>query len=566
MKFQPLVELKRKYNRWRYAGLRPGRAATRNVTAVWAIAAMGLFFGVWLRMYAGETDVTALLESTAVEWRDAVDHVTSSVPKAVGFVAGESSWEAAALQSTLPRPVGGDEGATTNPPWQSLLHLLFGLLLGYDPAGAEGALAAALPAAGPGSDPSLPSSGSPAGGPPSRSTASEPTPGLPQSFGNEADADGPSGPASASGAGPGTAGGLGNGSETGTDSGSDAALGSGTALGSDTASGSVIAADRATGVPAEGALPSTGPSPSDPGRVEGTPGEEESVPASASMTRRPGSGAETGSEPESGAGGRRPPTSEQETGGPPETPSERVADAAIRETRIPDPSRNDLSTPRLSPSGSCRVLIFHTHTSETYRTGEGADASDGHYLWNSTNSGILHVGRALANALEEKYAVPTCHATDIHDWPSHPRAYIESRHTVESYLQRYPQIDLVLDIHRDSPPELVTTVAGRSVARVAVVVGTHPTMHPRSATNVALAQHFARRLEVRYPGMFRRIIERPDARLNQDLHPRMLLLEIGSYDTHLDEAVAAAELLAEVVADLVVDIRLQRLAGVGPPR
>lgn len=216
---------------------------------------------------------------------------------------------------------------------------------------------------------------------------------------------------------------------------------------------------------------------------------------------------------------------------------------------------------------SCRVLIFHTHTSETYRSDTFAPGqADQYHLWNSTDSGIVQVGGAMKRALEEKFGIPTCHVTTIHDWPSHARAYVESRTTVEAFLRQNPQVELVLDVHRDAPSDLVTTVAGRTAAQVAIVVGTHPTMHPASATNVAIAGHIGRLIEQRYPGLFRRVIERPDARFNQDLHPRAIILEIGSYDTHLDAALETGDLLAAVLAETVGSIRSRSLPGVGAPR
>jgi len=203
----------------------------------------------------------------------------------------------------------------------------------------------------------------------------------------------------------------------------------------------------------------------------------------------------------------------------------------------------------------CRVLIYHTHTSETYRTGSFAPAqADAYHLWNTTETGIVAVGRALSRRLTEVYGIPVCHEVDIHDWPSHPRAYIESRATVQRALARNPQIEVVLDIHRDAPEGLVATVAGQRVAQVALVVGTNTAMHPGWPTNLAFAQALAARISARYPGMFRRVIERPDSRLNQDLHPRAVLVEIGSYDNHLEEAVRSAELVADVLAEIVAEL------------
>lgn len=203
----------------------------------------------------------------------------------------------------------------------------------------------------------------------------------------------------------------------------------------------------------------------------------------------------------------------------------------------------------------CRILIYHTHTSETYRTGSFAPSrADAYHIWNTTETGIVAVGRALARRLESGYGIPTCHAVDVHDWPSHPRAYIESRATVQEMLARNPRVELVLDVHRDAPEGLVATIGGQRVAQVALVVGTNARMHPRWQENLAFARELGQRLTVRYPGLFRRVIERPDARLNQDLHPRAVLLEIGSYHNHLDEALLAAELVADVLAETLAGI------------
>src|SRR5690606_41216800 len=61
----------------------------------------------------------------------------------------------------------------------------------------------------------------------------------------------------------------------------------------------------------------------------------------------------------------------------------------------------------------CRVLIYHTHTSEMYRTDSFAPAQPEQYhLFNSTDTGIVRVGRALARRLEE-LGIPACHVTAV---------------------------------------------------------------------------------------------------------------------------------------------------------
>lgn len=276
----------------------------------------------------------------------------------------------------------------------------------------------------------------------------------------------------------------------------------------------------------------------------------------------------------------RPPTSPAPTSGPSPTPPRPFPPSSpsppedvpapslkIEPTR---PSADEEPLPGSTPDSpldrlravawgdDCRVLIYHTHTSEMYRTDTFAPPNPQDYhLFNTTETGIVAVGRAMKNHLEQ-LGIPTCHLTNVHDWPSHPRAYIEARATVEQFLRRHPHVDIVLDVHRDAPAGLVTTIGGRRAAQIAFVLGTHSRMHPGWPENAAFGRALADLLEERFPGLFRRIIERPESRLNQDLHPRSILVEIGSYDTSLDEALVSAELFAEVVADMLHVIRFGR--------
>src|SRR5690606_1933013 len=145
------------------------------------------------------------------------------------------------------------------------------------------------------------------------------------------------------------------------------------------------------------------------------------------------------------------------------------------------------------------------------------------------------------------------HTRRIHDYPVHPLAYRRARQTVVELIERHPSLELILDVHRDSPAGLTATVAGRQVGQVMILVGsgerTRGLANPHWQRNLELAQELGRLLNERFPGLYRRTWVREDARFNQDLHPGMLLLEIGSYDTHIEEALAAARLVADAVAE-----------------
>ncbi|MBQ8696734.1 MAG: stage II sporulation protein P, partial [Clostridia bacterium] len=93
------------------------------------------------------------------------------------------------------------------------------------------------------------------------------------------------------------------------------------------------------------------------------------------------------------------------------------------------------------------VLIIHSHATECY-TKEGADTVTG---TRSTDPGenMLAVGRVLAEGLRE-HGVNVLHCTEMHDADSYSQAYINSKASVQRYLEEYPTIKYVIDLHRDA--------------------------------------------------------------------------------------------------------------------
>lgn len=201
------------------------------------------------------------------------------------------------------------------------------------------------------------------------------------------------------------------------------------------------------------------------------------------------------------------------------------------------------------------VLIVHTHTSESYATPVPDPRADAYmHVWNSTDTGITRVGAALARRLQEEYGIGTIHSTRIHDWPNHWEAYNHARRTVEELLRRHPTIAAVFDIHRQGVENMyyAATVSGVEAVQIDILYTTAQNFsygaHPRWRSNEEFALRLAEAMEFVHPGLLRRTMRVDDRRYNQDLHPRMLLLEVGNYLDLEERAIAAAELLADAVA------------------
>lgn len=194
------------------------------------------------------------------------------------------------------------------------------------------------------------------------------------------------------------------------------------------------------------------------------------------------------------------------------------------------------------------VVIYNTHTGETYAITDGIERVEG-------RGGVVKVAAVLEKGLRQ-HGIAVLRSEKIHD-SRYAESYLESEKTVRELIYANPEIAAVFDIHRNSkqPPGMVTAeVNNREVARVLIVVGSDARqLFPSWRENLAFAQRIAKRCEALYPGLCIGVRVQ-QGRYNQFLHPRALLLEIGGVDNSLEEAEAAAELLADVLAEVLWDM------------
>lgn len=202
------------------------------------------------------------------------------------------------------------------------------------------------------------------------------------------------------------------------------------------------------------------------------------------------------------------------------------------------------------------VLILHSHTSESYVNTENYPEA-GKYRTLDEKYNMISVGDRITELLEEG-GVSVIHDRTLHDYPSYNGSYSHARATVASYLERYPSICLVLDIHRDamedgSGNQIATTVAvgEQEAAQLMLVVGTDAggQNHPAWRENMALAVKLHAQLEKLREGICRPISFR-SSRFNQDQSPGAVLVEVGAAGNTRQEALLAAEVLARAVLSL----------------
>ena len=207
-----------------------------------------------------------------------------------------------------------------------------------------------------------------------------------------------------------------------------------------------------------------------------------------------------------------------------------------------------------------QVLIVHSHATESYtQTPQFSYTPSAAYRTLDIQYNMVCVGQALQAALEAK-GIGVIHDKTLYDNPSYNDAYIQSRKGVQAWLEQYPSISLVIDLHRDAAGDSATgqlqtqvMIDGSPSAQLMIVVGSNAggRQHPQWKENLALAAKLHAQLEKRFPGICRPISFRTE-RFNQDLSPGALLIEVGAAGDTLEEALVAVGFLAEGISDLAL--------------
>lgn len=214
-------------------------------------------------------------------------------------------------------------------------------------------------------------------------------------------------------------------------------------------------------------------------------------------------------------------------------------------------------TQRLSAAGP-QILVIHTHGTEAYlpAAGEEYTPSDP-YRTTDPERSVIRVGDALCSALEE-YGLRVLHDRTLYDYPSYAGSYERAAASIEAYLAEYPDIALVLDVHRDAIGDASTVyktcAAANGTAQIMLVCGTDEYLeHPlwRENLKLALAMQAA---AMSANGTLMRPIHLAPERYNQQYTTGSLIIEVGTNGNTLSEALAAAELFGRAAGEMLASL------------
>ena len=227
-----------------------------------------------------------------------------------------------------------------------------------------------------------------------------------------------------------------------------------------------------------------------------------------------------------------------------------------------DPAELLRAGPGLSlPAGEVQILIIHTHSSEAY-TQAGLDRyqpSD-RGRTEDTQFNVVRIGDELTEIFSE-YGLGVIHDRAIYDYPSYTGSYNRSGAAVEQYMESYPSISIVLDIHRDalgSEGVVYKTMAeeeGSVASQIMLLCGTDASglEHPGWRQNLGLALYMQNAVVQSHPTLMRPV-QLVRERYNQHLSPGSIIVEVGSSGNTLQEALAAIRLFGAASSAALLEL------------
>lgn len=210
---------------------------------------------------------------------------------------------------------------------------------------------------------------------------------------------------------------------------------------------------------------------------------------------------------------------------------------------------------RVDKESGATILIYHTHSQEAFSDSNESDPS----------TSIVAVGEYLAQILSQTYGFNVIHNTEVYDLVDgkldRNKAYTYAEESVAKILKENPQIEVIIDLHRDGVDgeKMTTNIGGKETAKLMFFNGLSRTVengeiehlyNPNLSGNLAMSFQAQLVANYKYPGLMRHIYLK-GYQYNLHFLPRCMLIEAGSQKNTFQEMLNAMEPLADILNDVL---------------
>lgn len=193
------------------------------------------------------------------------------------------------------------------------------------------------------------------------------------------------------------------------------------------------------------------------------------------------------------------------------------------------------------------VYIYNTHQLEEYNKTNLEE-------YNIKPNVLMasYILREYLNRNNIKTVVETADITDflnVNGW-NYSKSYNASRFYLDEAIKKYPNLKLIIDLHRDAIEYNASTVTinDKKYAKVLFVVGLD---YENYQPNLDLANSLNNLINSKYPGLSRGVLKKSGKNVNgiynQDLKNNIVLIECGGYQNNIDEVMNTMIALSDII-------------------
>lgn len=216
---------------------------------------------------------------------------------------------------------------------------------------------------------------------------------------------------------------------------------------------------------------------------------------------------------------------------------------------------DEMMNPDLLEINKEKILIYHTHTSESYtQTEKYSYEPSGDFRCLDLNYTVVRVGEELQKQLNS-YGYNVIQDKTCHDYPAYNGSYSRSLKTVEKMKSENKEADIVIDLHRDAIADSTyapkVKIGDEYVSQLMFVIGTNVANkeHKNWEDNLKFAIKVQQKANELYPGLFKPIIVR-NSEYNQHVSKAACIIEVGATGNTLEESMGAMKYLAKVINEI----------------
>lgn len=213
---------------------------------------------------------------------------------------------------------------------------------------------------------------------------------------------------------------------------------------------------------------------------------------------------------------------------------------------------------KISDKSKPTILIYHSHTTEAYSLLDLGCYFKSDSRSNDSSKNMVRVGDDLALYLE-KAGFNVIHDRTIHD-KDYNLSYDSSRKIVEKNLEKYPSVDITIDVHRDditynnkTKVKPTAVINGKKAARMMIIAGCEygrVENFPDWEYNLKFDLQVQNKVNQLYPNLMRPILF-SERKYNMYETHYSFLLEVGTDANTLDEACYSARLFGNALGELL---------------